>query len=196
MKLKALKTTLLISVFYSILNLAYAESVITPTDAKTPIDQEATEMSLSPSTSQEVSNEPKEQAPSNKIDSSIQLKNQPSAHLTFHMGLSAEGQNFIGGSIENHGKVAVHGGYLVVLPIDEKCNPLEPIMQSFGKIPAAEIISFRVPVNVSLSGYRLVGFNAYDDMGFPIESIDDTLKIISSRVQSERKTCESARKAS
>ncbi|SES86586.1 hypothetical protein [Thorsellia anophelis] len=132
----------------------------------------------------------------NKIDPSITLVEGPSAHLTFHMGLSAEGQNFIGGSIANHGKVSVHGGYIVVLPIDEKCNPLEPITQTFSKVPSGEIIPFRVPINASLSGYRLIGFNAYDDMGFPLPAVDDTLEIISERIPGERKACEEKRTAS
>ncbi|MFC0180535.1 hypothetical protein [Thorsellia kenyensis] len=117
----------------------------------------------------------------------------PSPHLTFHMGLSAEGQNFVGGSIENKGKVSVHGGYIVILPLDEKCNPLNPILHEFGKIGSGEILPFRAPVEQPLSAYRVIGFNAFDDMGFPIDSVDDTVQIITKRMPEERKACEAKR---
>lgn len=130
----------------------------------------------------------------NKIDPSIKLVDNAEAHLTFHMGLSAEGQNFIGGSIENHGSKDVYSGYLVVLPINEKCEPLKPLLQTFGNIPSGERIPFRVPIDGGLSGYRMIGFNAFDDMGYPINAVDDTLKIIQERIPAERETCLEKRK--
>ncbi|MDC9597719.1 membrane-associated Zn-dependent protease 1 [Xenorhabdus anantnagensis] len=116
------------------------------------------------------------------------------AHLLFHMGLGANGKFFVGGTLQNKGDQLVAGGYLAVLPFNDKCEPGTLAVHSFEALVPGEKKEFRVPVNSPLSGYRLVGFGAYDDMGFPLPTVDETAKIIKEREPSERKACQSARK--
>ncbi|MBI6549470.1 membrane-associated Zn-dependent protease 1 [Xenorhabdus lircayensis] len=116
------------------------------------------------------------------------------AHLLFHMGLGANGKFFVGGTLQNKGDQPVAGGYLAVLPLNAKCEPGTLAVHSFKPLAPGEKKEFRVPVNTPLSSYRLIGFGAYDDMGFPLPTVDETAKIIQEREPSERKACQSARK--
>ncbi|OTA21884.1 membrane-associated Zn-dependent protease 1 [Xenorhabdus beddingii] len=117
------------------------------------------------------------------------------AHLLFHMGLGANGQFFVGGTLQNKGDQPVAGGYLAVLPLNAKCEPGTLAVHAFEPLAVGEKKEFRVPVNSPLSGYRLIGFGAYDDMGFPLPTVDETAKIIQEREPGERKACQSARKS-
>lgn len=115
--------------------------------------------------------------------------------LLFHMGAGAEKEFFVGGTVENKGKSAVAGGAVVIVPVDEMCKPGEPRTASFGQIMPGEKTEFRVPfVNAKLHGYRLISFAAYDDMGFPVSSEDETRKIIMKREEETRKSCLSKRR--
>ncbi|AOM41108.1 membrane-associated Zn-dependent protease 1 [Xenorhabdus hominickii] len=115
------------------------------------------------------------------------------AHLLFHMGLGASGKFFVGGTLQNKGDQPVASGYLVVLPLNAKCEPEKLSVQSFDSLAPGEKKEFRVPIDTPLSGYRLIGFGAYDDMGFTLPTIDETAKIIQEREPDERKACQSAR---
>ncbi|MCG3469284.1 membrane-associated Zn-dependent protease 1 [Xenorhabdus bovienii] len=117
------------------------------------------------------------------------------AHLLFHMGLGANGKFFVGGTLENKGDKPVAGGYLAVLPLNTKCEPQAPTVQSFESLAPGERKEFRIPVNTQLSGYRLIGFGAYDDMGFALPTVDETAKVIKDREPDERKACQLARKS-
>ncbi|MDX7997890.1 membrane-associated Zn-dependent protease 1 [Xenorhabdus sp. Reich] len=116
------------------------------------------------------------------------------AHLLFHMGLGANGQFFVGGTLQNKGDQPVAGGYLAVLPLNTKCEPETLVVHAFELLTPGEKKEFRVPVSQPLSGYRLIGFGAYDDMGFPLTAIDETAEIIKKREPDERRSCLSARK--
>ncbi|MEQ1974605.1 membrane-associated Zn-dependent protease 1 [Xenorhabdus sp. SGI240] len=115
------------------------------------------------------------------------------AHLLFHMGLGANGTFFVGGTLQNQGDQPVAGGYLAVLPLNAKCEPGTLTVYPFEPLAPGEKKEFRVPINTPLSSYRLMGFGAYDDMGFPLPAIDETAKIIQEREPGERKACQSAR---
>ncbi|WP_323854681.1 membrane-associated Zn-dependent protease 1 [Xenorhabdus koppenhoeferi] len=115
-------------------------------------------------------------------------------HLLFHMGLGANGKSFVGGTLQNKGDQPVAGGYINVLPYKEKCEPDTPILYSFELLAPGEKKEFRIPMNSPLSGYRVIGFGAYDDMGFPLPAVDETAKIIQEREPSERKACQTTRK--
>ncbi|PHM74414.1 membrane-associated Zn-dependent protease 1 [Xenorhabdus kozodoii] len=118
------------------------------------------------------------------------------AHLLFHMGLGANGKFFVGGTLQNKGDQPVAGGYLAVLPLNAKCEPGALTVHGFEPLAPGEKREFRVPINAPLSSYRLMGFGAYDDMGFPLPAIDETAKIIHEREPRERKACQAARKSS
>ncbi|CDL85568.1 hypothetical protein [Xenorhabdus szentirmaii] len=115
------------------------------------------------------------------------------AHLLFHMGLGANGKFFVGGTLQNKGDAPVAGGYLAILSLSAKCQPGKLSVHSFEPLAPGEKKEFRVPMESPLSGYRLMGFGAYDDMGFPLPAIDETAEIIKKRRAEERKACLSAR---
>ncbi|PHM25964.1 membrane-associated Zn-dependent protease 1 [Xenorhabdus ehlersii] len=115
------------------------------------------------------------------------------AHLLFHMGLGANGKFFVGGTLQNKGDQPVAGGYLAVLSLNAQCEPGTLTVYSFEALASGEKKEFRIPINAPLSSYRLIGFGAYDDMGFPLPTIDETAKIIQEREPNERKTCQLAR---
>ncbi|MDX7986626.1 membrane-associated Zn-dependent protease 1 [Xenorhabdus sp. 12] len=117
------------------------------------------------------------------------------AHLLFHMGLGANGQFFVGGTLQNKGDQPVAGGYIAVLPLNGTCEPSKLVVHPFDSLAAGEKKEFRIPVDGPLSGYRLIGMGAYDDMGFPLSTTDETAKIIKKREPDERKACQNARKA-
>ncbi|KMJ45383.1 membrane-associated Zn-dependent protease 1 [Xenorhabdus khoisanae] len=117
------------------------------------------------------------------------------AHLLFHMGLGANGKFFVGGTLQNKGDQPVAGGYLAVLPLNAKCEPGALAVHSFQSLAPGEKKEFRVPMDTPLSSYRLIGFGAYDDMGFSLPAVDETAKIIQEREPDERKACQSARKS-
>ncbi|MBD2783480.1 membrane-associated Zn-dependent protease 1 [Xenorhabdus sp. DI] len=117
------------------------------------------------------------------------------AHLLFHMGLGAGGKFFVGGTLQNKGNQPVAGGYLAILPLNAKCEPGTLTIHAFEPLAPGEKREFRIPINTPLSSYRLIGFGAYDGMGFPLPAIDETAKIIQEREPGERKACQLARKA-
>ncbi|MDC9594753.1 membrane-associated Zn-dependent protease 1 [Xenorhabdus sp. IM139775] len=116
------------------------------------------------------------------------------AYLLFHMGLGAGGQFFVGGTLQNKGDQPVAGGYLAILPLNAKCEPGTLTVHAFEPLASGAKQEFRIPIDTPLSSYRLMGFAAYDDMGFPLPAIDETAKIIQEREPSERKACQLARK--
>ncbi|MDR0218977.1 MAG: membrane-associated Zn-dependent protease 1 [Enterobacteriaceae bacterium] len=120
---------------------------------------------------------------------------QGEAHLLFHMGLGGNGNFFVGGTLQNKGDQLVAGGYLAILPLNTQCEPQSLVVYSFGSLAPGEKQEFRIPVGTSLNNYHLVGFSAYDDMGFLLPTVDETAKVIKQREPEERKACQSARKA-
>lgn len=115
-------------------------------------------------------------------------------HLIFHMGVGANGQFAVRGTIHNQGDQPVDHGYVVVSARDDACHPLGNTLQAFGRIEPGEKLGFDVPVDGKLAGYRLTAFKAFDDMGFEIPASDDTLRIIQAREKEERQACRAARR--
>lgn len=114
-------------------------------------------------------------------------------HLIFHMGVGANGQFAVRGTIHNQGDQPVNHGYVVVSARDEACHTLGDNLQAFGRIEPGQKLGFEVPVDCKLVGYRLTAFKAFDDMGFEIPASDDTLRIVRAREKEERQACRAAR---
>lgn len=114
-------------------------------------------------------------------------------HLIFHMGVGANGQFAVRGTIHNQGDQPVDHGYVVVSARDEACHTLGDNLQAFGRIEPGQKLGFEVPVDGKLAGYRLTAFKAFDDMGFEIPASDDTLRIVRAREKEERQACRAAR---
>lgn len=110
-------------------------------------------------------------------------------HLKFHMGLGAQGRYFIGGTVENKGDAAIPHGYLVISLLNKQCHPVGEKLYMFGPLAAQHQHEFRVPIEGQLDGYRLTAIKALDDMGFPLETVDETQTIIDARKMSEEKRC-------
>ncbi|MDN8559329.1 membrane-associated Zn-dependent protease 1 [Citrobacter werkmanii] len=115
------------------------------------------------------------------------------AHLLFHMGVGAQGKFAVGGTVQNKGDAPVTSGYVVILPVDEKCNPMTPVMQTFGPLAPGQKTQFNIPVSNKLSAYHIGSFAAFDDEGFALKTTDETASIIAGREPAERKKCESRR---
>lgn len=114
-------------------------------------------------------------------------------HLKFHMGLGANGEFFVGGTLENQGTAAITHGYLVISLLNEKCYPIGEKLYSFGLLSAKQQHEFRIPITGRLQGYRLTTVKALDDMGFALPVVDETQAVIQSREFLERKKCAKAR---
>ena len=111
------------------------------------------------------------------------------AHLTFHMAAGVEGKFKIGTTIENKGDAEIYGGFIVLIPVDEKCTPLEPILKRYGPIAPGQTDSMESDVDAKISGYRVAGLYAYDEYGYGLDTIDETKPIIEGRKESEMKSC-------
>ncbi len=116
---------------------------------------------------------------------------QGQAHLTFHMGFGANNQFVVGGTIENPGDTPVARGYIVILPVNKRCEPLPFLTQAYGPIPPKGKVEFKIPITeTQFEHYRLAGFAAFDDMGFALPAIDETKEIILARQPKEIEECQ------
>ncbi|WP_447876711.1 membrane-associated Zn-dependent protease 1 [Serratia fonticola] len=113
------------------------------------------------------------------------------AHLTFHMAAGAEDKYKIGATIENKGDAEIHGGFIVLIPVGDKCTPLTPVLKTHGALAPGEKNNMEFFVDSKISGYRVAGLYAYDEYGYALETIDDTKEIIESRKEAEIKSCSS-----
>lgn len=109
--------------------------------------------------------------------------------LAFHMGLGAEGKFFVGGTLRNDGDTPVTKGYLVILPVTERCEPEGFELYQFGELAPGSTFEFRIPVSGRLVSYRLAGAGAVDDMGFDLPVRDETRGVLDARRDEERKAC-------
>lgn len=111
-------------------------------------------------------------------------------HLTFHMAAGANHQFVVGGTLENQGDTPIARGYIAVLPVNFQCEPLHFLWHEFGPVPANTTVHFSIPVtDTAFNAYRLVGFAAFDDMGFPVDAVDDTQAVLAARKADDIKAC-------
>lgn len=114
-------------------------------------------------------------------------------HLTFHMGGSANGSGFVGGTLINTGDEPVAHGYVVITLLDTQCRPLRSVLESFEAIEAGQKRSFRVPVGGDLRRYRLLSIKGFDAQGFELLAVDDNEAMLKAREAEERAYCAQAR---
>ncbi|WP_421187435.1 hypothetical protein [Aeromonas enteropelogenes] len=119
---------------------------------------------------------------------------KPELYLLFHMGAGANGQFFVGGTLENRGNQEVYQGYVVITPLTEKCYPLKPVLYQFGVIKAGEKYEFRIPIEGSLKGYKLDTLYASDSFANPVTVIDETAAILAAKQDVYLTRCQQARK--
>ncbi|UAK22219.1 membrane-associated Zn-dependent protease 1 [Kluyvera sp. CRP] len=109
--------------------------------------------------------------------------------LAFHMGIGAEGKFFVGGTLRNDGDEPVTKGYLVILPVTERCEPGDFSMYEFGELTPGSTQEFRIPVSGRLVAYRLAGAGAVDSMGFDVPVRDETRAVLDARRDEETRAC-------
>lgn len=114
-------------------------------------------------------------------------------HLKFHLGLGANGQFFVGGTLKNQGSGPIAHGYLVISLLNQQCHPIGEKLYPFGPLSAKQQHEFRIPITGRLEGYRVTAVQALDDMGFALPVVDETQAIIKARESAERKQCAQAR---
>ncbi|MCD4506934.1 hypothetical protein LQR30_22965 [Chromobacterium piscinae] len=117
-----------------------------------------------------------------------------SPHLLFHIGLGVDARYEVRATIANRGDQSVARGYVVISAHDVQCQNYRDVLQSFGEISAGEKSTISILLDERIAGYRLTAFNTFDDMGFPLQTIDETATIIQGRELMDRQNCIGARK--
>lgn len=117
----------------------------------------------------------------------------PLLHVLFHMGAGANGQFFVGGTLENKGDQDIYQGFVVITPLSKACYPQQPVLSSFGVIKAGQKQEFRIPVTGRLHGYKLDTVHAVDSFANPVSVIDDTAAIMASKQEAYLARCMQSR---
>ena len=116
----------------------------------------------------------------------------PEMHLRFHMGMGAEGKFEIGGTVVNTGDESIDSGFINYVTFNQKCVHNKIQTYNLGGIKPSGKLSFRIPVDGKLVGYKIIGFGGVDRYGFPVANKDDTLDVLAKRMESEKKMCQNA----
>lgn len=114
----------------------------------------------------------------------------PEMHLRFHMGMGAEGKFEIGGTIVNTGDESIDSGFISYVTFNQKCVHNKIHTYNLGEIKPSGKLSFRIPVDGKLVGYKIIGFGGVDRYGFPVANKDDTREVLAKRMVDEKKTCQ------
>ncbi|OFC44163.1 hypothetical protein [Aeromonas hydrophila] len=118
---------------------------------------------------------------------------EPVLHVLFHMGAGANGQFFVGGTLENRGGGDIYQGFVVITPISAECYPLQPLLSPFGRIKVGQKYEFRIPIQGRLSGYKLDAVSAVDSFASPATVVDETADVIASKQKSYLARCHETR---
>lgn len=118
---------------------------------------------------------------------------KPVLHVLFHMGAGANGQFFVGGTLENKGDQDIYQGFVVITPLSKACYPQPPVLSSFGVIKAGQKQEFRIPISGRLNGYKLDTVHAVDSFANPVSVVDDTAAIMASKQEAYLARCQQAR---
>ncbi|HDO1358650.1 TPA: hypothetical protein P2Q89_004173 [Aeromonas veronii] len=118
---------------------------------------------------------------------------EPVLHVLFHMGAGANGQFFVGGTLENKGDQDIYQGFVVITPLSKACYPQQPVLSSFGVIKAGQKQEFRIPVTGRLHGYKLDTVHAVDSFANPVTVVDDTAAIMASKQDAYLARCMQSR---
>lgn len=106
---------------------------------------------------------------------------QSDVFLVFHIGIGANGNFEIGGTVENNSTEDFIYSAITYITIDKKCNPSEALVANLGKIKSRDSLSFRIPIEGTLSSYRILNISSWNSMGIPVSSEDKTVEIINKR---------------
>lgn len=117
----------------------------------------------------------------------------PALHLLFHMGAGADGQFFVGGTLENKGDEDIYQGFVVVTPLDGKCYPQQPLLHPFAAIRAGEKREFQISIAGPLEGYKLDTVRAVDHLGNKVMVIDETAEIMAKKQPAYIARCQERR---
>ncbi|CAG9412956.1 hypothetical protein [Providencia alcalifaciens] len=113
--------------------------------------------------------------------------------LLFHVGVGADEQYRIGGTIQNNTSLVIEHAAITYLILDEKCYPKSAQTATFNQLPQHQAFEFSIPVSGTLYGYKILSFTAYDSMGSEYKAEDTTLKILQEREEDRKNTCQKLR---
>lgn len=116
-----------------------------------------------------------------------------SINLLFHIGLGANGHYEIGGTVENSTSDKSLYSAITYVTIDDKCNPSEAKVANTGAIEPQSVLEFRIPIEGTLSSYRILSITGWNNMGIPVEAEDKTTGIIKKREKEAISKCNSSR---
>ena len=116
-----------------------------------------------------------------------------SMNLIFHIGLGANGQYKIGGTVQNDSSDELLYGAITYITIDKKCNPSEAKTANIGVIKPQSTLEFSIPLDGVLSSYRILSITGWNNMGIAVDTEDKTAEIINKRDKEVMTNCKSVR---
>lgn len=114
---------------------------------------------------------------------------ESSLNLLFHIGLGANGNYEIGGTIENNSPDQALHSAITYITIDHKCNPSDAKVANLGVIKPQNTLDFRIPIEGVLSSYRILSITGWNSIGVPVEAKDKTADNIKKRENDFTKSC-------
>lgn len=106
---------------------------------------------------------------------------QSDVNLVFHIGIGANGNFEIGGTVENNSAEEFIYSAITYITIDKKCNPSEAHVANLGKIKSRDSLNFRIPIKGTLSSYRILNISSWNSIGIPVRTEDKTVEMINKR---------------
>ena len=119
----------------------------------------------------------------------------PVLHMLFHMGMGANGEFFVGGTLENKGDQDIYQGFVVITPLTKECYPKQPLLSSFKLIKAGQKQEFRIPVKDHLYGYKIDTVNAVDSFANQVTVVDETAEVLARKQEDYIARCTQLRAA-
>jgi hypothetical protein len=119
----------------------------------------------------------------------------PVLHMLFHMGMGANGEFFVGGTLKNKGDQDIYQGFVVITPLTKECYPKQPLLSPFKVIKAGQKQEFRIPVKEHLYGYKIDTVHAVDSFANQVTVVDETAEILARKQENYIARCTQLRAA-
>ena len=113
----------------------------------------------------------------------------PILQMNFHMGVGADGNYYIGGTLQNVGDEDIKTAFIDYVVNSARCKAGDGGSYSIGPILKGEKKPFKIPVNGQMVSYKIIGFSGSDYYGFPVEIKDLTFVAMQEKNKKERMLC-------
>ncbi|EPL4527083.1 hypothetical protein QCK34_004508 [Enterobacter asburiae] len=104
----------------------------------------------------------------------ISFKSFSAGLLSFHVGVGAGKDYFVGGTIENNSSKTIQKSFFVIQIFEERCTPGEFIFYENGPLLAGVKNNFKVPTGKPIKAYRILNIGGVDIHGKRVDFIDET----------------------